>query len=248
MDIFYQIFFTFLIGVIASVIGAIAGGGGLISIPFLMFLGLPPQVAIATNKLGAVGLSVGAIYKFWKEKKIIWKFAIPFSVLAVIGGLIGAKLLLVINQEILSEVIGIILLLLLPLIFIKKEIGIQNIKTTKLQKLIGVVFYFLLMVFGGFFGGGAGTLIIYSLMFFMGLTIIEANATDIVPWFVLSLSSLVFFMINGIVDYYTGIALFLGMLIGVYLGARIAIKKGDGWVKIIFAIVVVISSIKILFF
>lgn len=248
MEQFYQIIFTFVIGIIASFIGAMVGGGGLISIPFLMFLGLPPQVAIATNKFGAVGLSIGAITKFWSEKKILWKYAIPFSFLAIVGGLIGAKILLDINKELLSKMVGMFLLLLLPFIFIKKDIGVKRKKTSRLQKTIGIFCYFLLMIFGGFFGGGAGTLIFYTLMFFFGFTIIRANATDIIPWFVLSLSSLIIFMINGIVSYYIGISLFLGMLVGGYLGAHTAIKKGNRWVKIVFAIVVIISSIKILFF
>ena len=60
---------AFLIGAVASFIGSMVGGGGLLSIPFLVFVGLPPQVAIATNKMGAIGLILGAIPKFWKAKK-----------------------------------------------------------------------------------------------------------------------------------------------------------------------------------
>ena len=104
------------------------------------------------------------------------------------------------------------------------------------------------MIFGGFFGGGAGTLVLYTLMIFFGFTIIEANATDIIPWFLLSLSGFIIFAINGIVDYGLGIALFLGMLAGGNLGAHTAIKQGNQWVKVIFTIVVIISGIKLLFF
>ena len=63
----------FFIGLGSNFIGAIAGGAGLISIPFLIFTGLPPHVAIATNKLGALGLNISVIPKFWKEKQIVWK-------------------------------------------------------------------------------------------------------------------------------------------------------------------------------
>jgi len=239
---------VFLIGIIASFIGSMVGSGGLLSIPFLILVGLPPQVAIATNKMGAVGLSLGAIPKFWKAKKILWKYVPLFALISIVGAYIGANILLSINEEVLSTIVGIIILLMLPLLLIKKEIGIKRNDVTKTKKIIGYVLYFLVMIFGGFFGGGAGTLVFYTLMIFFGFTIIEANATDIIPWFLLSLSSLIIFAINGIVDYGLGIALFLGMLAGGYLGACTAIKKGNQWVKILFIIVVIISGVKLLFF
>lgn len=248
MDILIQILLTFLIGVLASFIGAISGGGGLISIPFLIFLGLPPTTAVATNKFGAVGLSIGSIYKFWKDKKIEWKFALMFVPLAVLGGVIGAKLLLEVNEEFLSLFIGVLILVLLGVMFFKKEVGLKKREMSKAHKGVGIFIYFLLMILGGFFGGGIGVLIIYTLTYFMGFTMVEANATDMVPWFVLSLSALIIFMVSGIVDYTIGITLFFGMILGGYIGARTAIKKGNIWVKYFFACVVIASSIKLLFF
>lgn len=239
---------TFFIGVVASAVGAMVGGGGLLSIPFLIFVGLPPQVAIATNKMGSVGLSLGAIVKFWKEKKILWKYVPIFAFLSLVGAYVGANALLSINEEVLSGVVGVIILLLLPLLFLKKDLGLVRSKSTRVKRGIGLVLYTAIMVFGGFFGGGAGTLVLYTLMIFFGFTIIESNATDIIPWFLLSLFSLIILAINGIVDYKIGVTLFVGMLVGGYIGAHIAVKKGDKWVRAIFAFIVIISGLKLLFF
>lgn len=76
MDII-TIFVVFFLGIAVSFIGVIVGGGGLISIPILIFLGLPPQIAIATNKFGSLGLSLSGLYKYWKAKKIIFEFVAP---------------------------------------------------------------------------------------------------------------------------------------------------------------------------
>ncbi len=247
MGTFINLIAVFFVGLISGFVGAVAGGGGLISIPFLIFLGLPPQVAIATSKFGGVGLSFGAIVKFIKEKKIVWKY-IPFLIaISLIGGYIGANILLAVKSEVLSKVVGIILLLLLPTLFIKKEIGLENRVVTKRKRALGFFLYFLIMTFGGFFGG-VGSLAIYTLMFFLGLTIIKANATDIVPWFFMSLFATAIFMFNGIVDYQYGIVIFFGMIIGGYIGAHTAIRKGNKWVKLVFATVIIVSAIKILFF
>src|SRR3989338_8721302 len=100
------------------------------------------------------------------------------------------------------------------------------------------------MVFGGFFGQGTGPFSTYVLIFLLGFTMLETGGTTIIPWFVLSLSSAIIFAFHGIIDYKLGIFLLVGMGIGSYLGAHIAIKKGDKWLKTIFAIFVVVSAAK----
>lgn len=248
MESVITLILVFSVGVLASFIGAMVGSGGLISIPFLIFMGLPPQIAIATNKFGSIGLSLGAVLKFLKEKKIIWEYVLPFSIISLSAAYIGANILLNINQEILSKIVGIIILLMLPTIFLKKEIGLKRNSVTKTKRGIGYLLYFLIMIFGGFFGGGGGTLILYVLIIFFGFTIIEANATDMIPWFAMSFSALMIFMMNGIVNYLYGIVLFGGMLVGGYVGAHTAIKKGNAWVKAVFVTVIVASAIKLILF
>jgi len=239
---------VFLIGLISSFIGALVGGAGLISIPLLIFTGLPPQVAIATNKLGTLGASTSAIYRFSKSKKIIYKYVIPFSLISIVGSYIGANILLEINQQILSAIVGIIILLFLPLILMKRDLGIKRIKISIEKRRMGYFLYFLSMIYGGSVGAGYGILSAYILIWLFGLTVIESNATGTVPWFLVSLISLIIFAINGIVNYSYGIILLFSMLLGGYLGAHTAIKGGDRRIKLIFVILVIASAIKLLFF
>lgn len=237
-----------MIGFFSSFVGAIAGGGGLISIPLLILIGLPPQIAIATNKLGGVGLSIGSIYKYWKGDQIMWAYTIPLTIVSIAGAYIGANLLLNIDQELLPTIVAVILIFMLPVVFLKKSFGIEYKETTKFKKALGYFLYFLLMIFGGFFGGGAGILAISTLVTLFGFNIIKASATDMVPWFFLSLFTLAIFALNGIVDYQIGLALFVGMLLGGYLGAHTAIGKGTNWVKGVFVVITIASIIKLLFF
>ncbi len=240
--------FVFLIGFISSLVGTIGGAGGLLSIPFLMFVGLPPQIAIATNKFGSLGRSFGAIPKFFKEKKINWKYVPPFIAINIVGAVIGANLLISINEELLTKIVGFIILLVLPFLFFKKDIGTVKKKVSANKERIGFFMYFLVSIFAAFFGGGSGTFIFYVLMIFFGFTIIEANGTDQFPALVLSISAIVVFAINGIIDYVLGFFMLLGMLFGGYTGARLAIKNGNGWTKKVFGIIVAFAAIKLLFF
>ena len=233
------------VGIFAGFIGAMVGSGGLITIPFLIFLGLPAHMAIATHKFGAVGLKIGALTKFRKTDKIKWEYILPFSIIGVISAFAGAKLLLWIDKDLLSNLVIVLLLAVLPIVFLKKEVGTIFQKKSKLHEGVGYVLFFLAMVFSAFFGGGAATFIIYILMMFFGFTIIQSSATAMLPALILNIIALVIFAYHGIVDYQVGFALFLGMMLGGRLGAITAIKKGNKWVKVIFVLVVIALIIKI---
>ncbi len=237
-----------LVGVATGFFDSVIGAGGLISVPSLIFLGLPPQIAIATDRFGTIGQTLAALFKFWKAKKIVWTYVPVLAIIALVGSLIGANILLNIDPKILESVVGVIILVVLPLIFLKRDIGVKRFKTSKSNKIIGLAIYFFIMIFGGFFGQGTGPMIFYALTFFLGFTMIEVLATGVIPWFVLSISSLAIFALNGIIDYKIGIILLIGMAIGGYIGAHIAIKKGNQWVKTLFVMVVIISGMKLLLF
>ncbi len=237
-----------LIGLATGFFDSVIGAGGLISVPSLVFLGLPPQIAIATDRLGTIGQTFTALIKFWKAKKIVWKYVPILAVISLAGSLIGANILLNVDQKILESVVGILILILLPLIFLKKDLGVKQAKPSRSKTIVGLLVYFAIMIFAGFFGQGTGPMIFYALTFFLGLTMIEVLGTGIIPWFVLSISSVIIFALNGIIDYKIGIVLFITMSIGSYIGACVAIKKGDLWVKRLFVLFVIISGIKLLFF
>lgn len=247
MDIL-NLFAVFLIGVAASFIGASIGGGGLLSIPLLIFLGVPPQVTLAINKFAGIGLSIGAVFKYNQKNKIKWNYVLPLSIAAVIGGYLGSQILVNIDTELLSTIVGFLLLLPLPLLLLRKDIGVIERATGNVFKTIGLVLYFLGAIIGGFFGGGAGLIMFYMIVFFFGFTVIKANATHLFPWLLLSIVASTVFALNGLIDYQLAAILFLGMLLGGYLGARFAIKKGDRWVKAGFIVIIILSSLKLIFF
>jgi len=240
--------FVFFIGVLASFFGSMIGGGTLLSLPLLMLVGLPPQVAVATERFGGLGQTLASFLKFAHSKKIAWKYVPLLTIISSAGSIIGAYILISINPAVLHKAIGIILLILLPLALLKPDLGIQHHHVSRNKIVIGSIIYFFVQIFASFLGGGTGILIAYSLMAYFGLTILEATATKIIPWFFLSIVSLVIFIQNGIVDYQMGAVLLVGMSIGGYLGAHTAIKKGDAWVKHLFYFLVTISIVKLLLF
>ena len=239
---------VFLIGVIASVVGTMVGGGSLLSIPFLIFVGLPPQVAIATDRFAGLGAAITALYKFWKTQRIVWKFVPILAVASLAGSVTGASILLNVDPDLLEPVVGILLLALLPVLFLTRDLGLEAREMSRTRIAVGLAIYLLVQVLAGFFGAGTGTLIFYTLMMFFGITIIQVAATQILPFMVLTVSSLILFALNGIIDYRIGMVLMAGTAVGGYLGAHIAITSGEIWGGgVVFAVVVLAAGARLLF-
>ncbi|HEX5797233.1 MAG TPA: sulfite exporter TauE/SafE family protein [Candidatus Saccharimonadales bacterium] len=235
-------------GFFGGLIGTISGGGGLITIPYLLFAGLPIDVSIATSRMSAFGMGAGSLKNFHASSKIVWSMVPYLIVLAVIGGIVGAFLVISLDKDLLEKIAGAVLLLLLPTLFVKKDFGLVELKKHKRSKLLGAFIYLAAMMYGAFFGPGAGIFLIYSLVYFFGLTFIRANATNLVAWMALTTVAFVLFSINGLVDFKFGISMLLGVTLGGYFGSNMAIRRGDGFVKAILTIVVLATSAKLLVF
>jgi uncharacterized protein len=243
----HKLLATFFVGLLVSFIGSMVGSAGLINIPFLIFMGLPPHIAVATHRVGAVGLQLGALVRFIKSKEIDWRYVGGFSLMALIAAPLGAMLLIKTDAAVLKHIIIFIMLFVLLLMVLNKDIGLENKEVSKPKKVLGHVLYFFVLIWQAFFGGGTATMFFYVMMFFFGMSINRANATVKIPGLVLGAITLTIFIINDMINWPYAIAMFLGMLIGGYIGIHTALKKGNAWVKALFMIFVLASAIKLLF-
>jgi len=239
---------VFILGFIGALIGSVAAGAGLIIVPGLLLLGLPPHIALGVDKIGSIGFRLGAFINYFRHKIIVWRLVLPFTILGIAGTIIGAKLVISINEAILTKAIGIILIILLPFLFLKKGIGTIRKKISKAKELFSHFLYFLLSIWSGFFSPGSGFLSIYLQLNGYGLTILQGKGTTRIPYILADLSGAIVFLIAGLTDLKIGAVLFLGNFAGSYVGSYIAIKKGNEWIKPLLATFIVIACIKLIFF
>ncbi|HNT30679.1 MAG TPA: sulfite exporter TauE/SafE family protein [bacterium] len=232
-----------LIGLITGFADSTLGNGGLISIPALIALGLPPQIAIATDRMGGIGQSIASLYKYIRARKILWTYVPVFTAISLVSSWIGASLLLEINPALIQKSIGVIILLLLPFLAFNRRLGVERLQTTNLKKIVGYAFYFLLMTFQALFGTGVSPLLFYADLFLFGFTTLEARGVGIIPWFSLSIITFFIFAWHGLVNYTYGIILIISMGVGSYLGAHIVLKSGDLWLKRVMLVIVGVMGI-----
>ncbi len=237
----------FAIGFIASFVGNfVSGGVSLVGVSAMLFLGIPPHLALATQAVGTLGWRIGGLRQFWKAKKIIWRLVIPLSIIAFIGATIGSHILVATNAAMLNKVISILILLFIPLSLVKKNLGVEKVKTSKAKEYLGYLFYFLASVWCGFFSAGAGIFFLYIYMYFFGLTILELKGTDKIPGIFLDIGSIIVFAISGIFNPLYLLAYLPGTFLGSILGAKYAIKLGNKWLRLIILVTIAFLSIRLL--
>ena len=241
---------VFVVAAIAGFIGPIAGGGGLLMIPSLVLLGAPSEVAIASVRLGAIGLWVSALYRYHRGGLVPWKRAFLLSFFGIAGGYIGSRLLIWLSDssETVDTYVAIIILCMLPITYVYRRIKKFSWEPPVFVQALGYPLFLLVMSFAGFFSGGDGTLGIYVLVLCFGCSIVEANALRALPWLCMGIVASTQYIQAGLVDYTMALDLFLGMFVGGYIGASTAIKKGEDWVQRVFTVVVLLLVTKLLFF
>jgi uncharacterized membrane protein YfcA len=239
----------FLIGIFNGFINVTVGGAGLINTPLLLALGLGPYSAIATTKFITFGSGFAGSSRYHRGKIFQNKKLVLFIlVLSLIGGVIGAQLTFLINELVLEwTIVGIALLILFLTIFKKpKKETVEVVHHSKVQYGIALVAIFFTSIYGGSIGMGAGIVVIAILVHYMKYTYIQSSALMTIFTLALTFGSAVTFMLKGAVNYEFGIPLFIGSAIGGWIGAHIAIKKGNKLIEILTVIIALVLIGKVL--
>lgn len=240
-----------LLSLVVSIFSVSVGGTSLITVPLLISLGMISKNAIATNMFALIFLSISGSIGFRREiKPAHCKIIAIFSILTICGSIIGANLILAINEDILKRVIAVMICIIASFFLFKKDLGIQ-VKKEKIPKMVfvvGALLIFILGIYGGFFSGGYVTLLSYVLILAFGLNFLQtAFITKIFNIFS-SLVACAIFYYHGLIDFFVAVPLAFSMSLGAFWGAKLAIKKGNLWVRNLFIVVAIVLALKLLLF
>ena len=239
---------VFVAGIIASSFGTLVGGTSLITIPVLIFLGLPPYTAIGTDRLGISGLTSMGWYKFHEKGLINYPIALRMGVVALIGSFFGANLVLEISIALLKKILAITTGLLLILVVAQPKLGREkrDRPIKRHEYGAGMFVSFFIGIYGGFYGAMAGTFLLYVLLFIFKQTFLESTATLKIASLMMTTMAAVVFAIKGVIDYPLAAAMFMGCAIGSYFGAHYSDRIGNVWIRRLFIVIVLIMVIKLM--
>ena len=233
------------LGFLAAFIDAVVGGGGLISIPTLLAVGLPPSIALGTNKLASVFGSMTSAIRFIRSGKVDLKLVGRLFVPVFILAMLGASLATFLPAQLLKPIVIVILTLVLFYTIFKKDWGdVRRVQSFTVKKAILITILLSLIGFyDGFLGGGTGSFMMFILLMF-GFDFLGAAGNAKVLNFASNLGALILFMILGEVNYLYGLIMAASMIAGSYVGAMFAIKQGVGYVKVLFIVVTALLILK----
>jgi len=228
----------FFVGLFAGTIDTIAGGGGLITIPTLMWVGLPPAAALATNKLQSVfGTFTASVY-FIRKKIVDIKQMKLMIATAFIGSILGGFTLLQIDASILQKVIPFLLMAIGVYFLLSKDVGAIEKHKLISTTLFSVTIVLILGFYDGFFGPGTGSFFAMAFIYLLGYNISNATAHTKILNFTTNIASVIFFAYMGKLYILVGLIMGAGQIFGALLGAKLVILKGQ---KIIRPLIVIIS-------
>lgn len=247
MDLMTTLIISFF-GFLASFIDAVVGGGGLISIPALMAVGLPPATALGTNKLASSFGSLTATMSFIKAKKVNLKLMAKIFPFVFLASIIGAYIATIIPAQYFKPLAIIMLFIVLIYTLFKKNWNGNTLinETSKLKLLIVFSLLILIGFYDGFLGGGTGSFFIFILLI-LGLDFLKAAGNAKILNFGSNIGALLLFILLNKVDYLLGFSMALSMIVGSYIGSSFAVKKGVSYVKLLFIIVTLLLLIKNLY-
>jgi hypothetical protein len=242
----WLIILTFVVSIGMGAVSGMGGGGaGFVVIPYYIFIGLTPQQAVATGKMGSLGMAAGAVTAFRGKGLVNKKYLLYFLAITTVCALISAWLLPQIDNKIFQQIIGWVLIVLSPTLFIKKA-AFQPGERSRGWIIAGFIAYTFISFGQTLLGTGIGTLLILVLMFLFGLNSLQANATKRVAQLSQALILFVLLMVQGLVVFGHGLAALLGSWIGGHIGTNFAIKRGTEFVKVMLAVLMAVSGVVLL--
>lgn len=233
-----------LAGFFAGAINTLAGSGSLITLPVLIFLGLPATLANGTNRVAILLQNVVGAGSYQRKGVLDVAGALKLSLPALIGALIGAQIAVNLNEELMRRIIGILMIVMMLIILVRPQRWLNG----ELESLPGwptlkqSIAMFTIGLYGGFIQAGVGIFLLTVLVLASGYDLLRANAVKVVVVLIFTLFALIVFVRNDQVDWGIGLLLACGNMLGAWMATGWAVERGTTWVRRILLFTIALSA------
>jgi len=241
-----------LVGLFCGFINAIVGGGGFISLPMLMWLGIPPLAAIATNKFQAFFGVVTAAIDFIRSGTVKWQGVIYGVISTALGAVLGVVLLFLVSKEFLNYAVLVLLIFFFFYTLLNPDFGATAAKPKGNVSLLYVICGFIIGVYDGFFGPGNASLWLFALICLIGADFKTAVANTRVLDMTSKIVTMIVLLVavamgNAIILFKVGVIMAIFQIIGAHLGAKYAMRVDTAVVRRVFLGVLLIMILGLVY-
>ena len=235
------------VGIVAGIINTLAAGGSLLTLPVLMALGLPPNMANGTNRIAIFLQNVVGVRQFHKEKVMDFPSGFRVGIPAAAGAIAGAFIAVNLNDEVMKLAIAGVMILVFFLILLKPNRWIHSHEShPPIPYWLQVIVFFFVGVYGGFIQAGVGFFLLTSLVLGSGFELVKANALKLLIILLYTPLALLIFFMNGDVNLWIGLVLAVGNMTGAWIGTKIAVKWGAVLIRYFVLVAILVASTKLI--
>ncbi len=243
---FWGYLLILITGFAAGIVNTTAAGGSLLTLPVLIFLGLPAAVANGTNRVAIMGQSLSSISVFKRKGMIDMRLAVLLSLPALAGCLWGARIAIDISDLLFRRVLAVVLVAVLGITLWDPARNFrQPLSGGWKEKLLLIAAFFFIGLYGGFIMAGVGFFIIAALSLITGLDLVRSNGQKIFIIGVFNILALMIFSLNARIDWASGLMMAAGQGIGGWVGSHLAIKKGENMIRAFLTVTVIAMAVKL---
>ena len=243
----WKILLILATGVVAGFVNTLAGGGSMLTVPMLIFLGLPPSTANGTNRIAIEVQNCAAILGFKRKGLANWRMSLQLAIPATLGALVGARIAVDIPEEAFQKVLAVVMVLVLGLILWQptRRYQLRGMSASPGRRAVTIGALFLAGVYGGFIQAGVGFILIAALVTSTGLDLVTVNSHKVFIVAVYTLVAIVVFAVTGKVDWEIGLVLAIGTGFGGWIGSSFTVRTGEKWVRVALVIAVLAMAVRL---
>lgn len=244
---FLQVVILIFVGLVAGFINTVAGGGSLITLPVLIFMGLPPAVANGTNRIALFLQNIIGVAGFKSKGIFVFPYSLWVGLSALIGAILGAHFSVQIRGELFNQILAVVMVAVV-LITVFNPIKNPDAALERLgrkHQWIGIIVFFFIGIYGGFIQAGVGFLILGALTLINKITLVKSNSIKVFVVLTYTIAALVVFILEDSINWLYGLTLALGNMTGAWIASRWSVRKGDKWIRWFMIVMVTAMAIKL---
>jgi len=236
-------------GAFAGFVNSIAGGGSLLIMPLLIFMGLPSAEANGTNRVAIFIQNIFSVAGYRSKGVYVFPFAIYVAVPAVLGAIIGSNIAVDIGDQTFNRILAVVMLVVMAISIFRPSLNLDPTEIiTKRKTWTSIIAFFFLGIYGGFIQAGIGFLIIATLTGIHSFNMAKTNSIKVFVILCYTLAAVVVFYLEGKIRWEYGLILAAGNSVGAWIGSRWSVGKSDRLIRMFLLVMVVALSIKLWFF
>lgn len=233
------------LGFVAGVVGSLIGlGGGIIVVPILTFLGVPPTIAASSSLFAAFSNSTASTISYAKQKRIDYKIGLTLGLMSIPGTILGALVSAAVTPSIFKILFGLVLIASCFYLFIKRNMESKQYATKQMMVYSAAISFFA-GILSSFFGIGGGIVFVPLMIIGLGLLVKNATATSQLILLFSSASGMISHSFLGHSDFDYALLLSVGAFAGGLVGARLSLELKENSIRIIISIVMVAVAVKL---